>query len=125
MIVLDASVLIGYLEARDAHHAAALRLLADTDDELAVSVVTMAELLVGPVRNGTAARAQQVLSALGVIEHPLPQDAAVELATLRTTSGLRLPDCCVLLTAQELNAGIATFDAALARGASAHGVPLA
>ena len=44
MIVLDASVLIGYLDAADAHHELATALLTrEVDDDLAVNILTVAE----------------------------------------------------------------------------------
>ena len=49
MIVLDASVLIAYLDGSDDHHEAAERLLAAAiDDDLGVNPLTLAEVLVVP-----------------------------------------------------------------------------
>ncbi len=51
MIVLDASVLIAFLDSDDTHHAAAEQLLTQAvDDDLAVNSLTLAEVLVAPVR---------------------------------------------------------------------------
>jgi predicted nucleic acid-binding protein len=48
---------------------------------------------------------------LGVSHLPLRPDAPVRLARLRADSGLKLPDCCVLLAAKDSTAeAIATFD---------------
>lgn len=53
MIVLDASVLIAYLDARDQHHnAAEALLLRSADDEFGANALTIAEVLVGPLRAG-------------------------------------------------------------------------
>jgi predicted nucleic acid-binding protein len=53
----------------------------------------------------------------------LPGDAAGQLAELRAHTGLKLPDCCVLLTAERHGpAEIATFDARLARVAVERGL---
>lgn len=53
MIVLDASVLIAYLDSNDAQHALAEGLLArEIDDDFAASPLTLAEVLVVPVRDG-------------------------------------------------------------------------
>ncbi len=50
MIVLDASVLIAFLDSDDTHHAAAEQLLTQAvDDDLAVNSLTLAEVLVAPV----------------------------------------------------------------------------
>ena len=52
----------------------------------------------------------------------LPADAPIRLATLRARTGLRLPDCCVLLAAESERAAIATFDEQLASTATGLGL---
>lgn len=131
LIVLDASVLIAHLDDRDAHHEAAeLLLAATTDDRLAVSTITLAEVLVGPARSGDPARARDDLQILGIDERHLPLDASTRLATLRAETGLKMPDCCVLLAAETAGRDaadvdptptVATFDDRLATAASAQG----
>ncbi|WP_299057339.1 PIN domain-containing protein [uncultured Nocardioides sp.] len=123
MIVLDASVLIGYLETQDAHHARAEDLLAaEIEDDFAASVVTLAEVLVAPARSGRVAAVEAALSDLEVAELALPSDAARELAELRATSALKMPDCCVLLAALSHGARLGTFDARLGTAAAERGV---
>ncbi len=111
MIVVDASVLIAHFDPTDAHHAAARELLLSVaDEQFVASPITLAEFLVGPTRAGRLDTAETNLQALGVDAVPLPDDAADRLASLRAHSGVKLPDCCVLLAAQQRNAGIVTFD---------------
>jgi predicted nucleic acid-binding protein len=55
---------------------------------------------------------------------PFPAEAALRLASLRATVGLRMPDCCVLLVAQESRASVASFDQQLRRAAAALNVPV-
>ncbi len=118
MIVLDARVLIAYLDAEDAHHGAAESLLArEIDDEFAVSPLTLAEVLVGPARASRLDAALGALQALEVREVPFPPNTAVRLARLRVETGLRMPDCCVLLAGQDAAARIAAFDDRLVRAA--------
>lgn len=122
MIVLDASVLIAHLDAGDAHHALATkRLLEAADEPFGASTITLAEVLVGPIRAGRQAAADAALDALEVAELPLPPRAAARLALLRAETGLKLPDCCVLLVAEVADAGVLTFDDRLARAAAALG----
>ncbi len=66
--------------------------------ELVVNPVTLAEVLVLPTRDGTVEQVLAELGNLGVLEVPFPPGAAQALARLRVT-GLRMPDCCVLLSA--------------------------
>jgi len=122
--VLDASVLIAFFNADDAHHTAALRILDDAaDDELVLSSISLAEVLVGPARSGDEESTLQALARLEVDEEPLPTDAAVQLARLRARTALKLPDCCVLLAAQTAAAqAVATFDVRLAQAARDRGL---
>ncbi len=46
---------------------------------------------------------------LEIQELPFPADAAVRLAQLRATTDLKMPDCCVLLVAEDAGASIASF----------------
>ena len=114
MIILDASVLIAHLEEEDIHHVEAVNLLLsiiDRDQPIAASPMTLAEVLVGPVRAGELSRAQSLIRQLGVEELPLPPGAPAQLADIRVRTKLKLPDCCVLLAAQQLKAeAVATFD---------------
>ena len=63
-----------------------------------------------------------VLADLDVTELPMPAQAAIRLARLRTTTRLRMPDCRVLLAAQETNARVASFDLRLTTAASPLGL---
>ena len=119
MIVLDASVLIGQLDPRDALHERASELLVETGHRpLGASTVTLAEVLVTPTRRGRLDAARDALRTLGVHEMPLPTDAAVRLATLRAQTRRPLPDCCVVLAAQHPAAeGLVTLDDRLAAAA--------
>lgn len=118
MIVLDASVLIAHLDERDTHHERASRLLAETGAEpLGASTITLAETLVGPTRAGRLEDIVSALGRLGVAELPLGDQAPARLARLRAEFGCKLPDCCVLLAAQDHDGTVASFDAALIRAA--------
>lgn len=123
VIVLDASVLIAYLDEQDDHHAVAEALLARViDDEHGASSLTLAEVLVVPCRDGHLQAVGKALADLEIRELPFPVETAVRLAQLRATTGLKMPDCCVLLAAEDTAGSIASFDARLARVAEARGV---
>jgi predicted nucleic acid-binding protein len=123
VIVLDASVLIAHLDEHDAHHERASRLLTDTGAEpLGASTITLAETLVGPTRAGRLEDVIAALDRLGVAELPLGGEASARLARLRAEVGCKLPDCCVLLAAQEHGGTIASFDSALVDAANALGL---
>jgi predicted nucleic acid-binding protein len=119
VIVLDASVLIAHLDERDVHHERASRLLADTGAEpLGASTITLAETLVAPARAGRLEDVVAALDRLGVAELPLGDEAPARLARLRAEVGRKLPDCCVLLAAQEHGGTVASFDSALVDAAT-------
>lgn len=111
MIVLDASVLIAYLDSQDVHHARADSLLIrEIDDDFAASTLTLAEVLVMPARQGRLDAVREALAGLEVHERTFPADSAVRLAQLRAGTGLKMPDCCVLLVAEDVQARVASFD---------------
>lgn len=123
MIVLDAGVLIAHLDARDAHHEAATALLSGSAGEsLAASSLTIAEVLVGPARAGHLDQAITALDQLQVATLRVPENAPVRLALLRAETNLKLPDCCVLLTAEQTGGTVTTFDHRLAAAAADRGL---
>jgi predicted nucleic acid-binding protein len=123
VIVLDASVLIAYLSASDRHHARAQTLLeANSSEPWGTSSVSLAETLVYPARAGRIEEAEAALVGLEVQELPLGGGAAGRLAEMRADLGLKMPDCCVLLAAQNNEAGLAAFDAGLISAAKKLGV---
>lgn len=114
-LVLDASALIAHLDGHDARHDAVEGLLLGaTGQNLAASPITLAEVLVGPARAGQLERAVQALATLAVDTVALTDDGPARLATLRARTGLKLPDCCVLLAAEAGPATVVTFDHGLA-----------
>lgn len=126
MIVLDASVLIGHFEASDAHHTAATALLkAHSSARFTASVITLAEVYTGATRAGKADQLSRALARLGIDSVDLPPDAARRLGELRATTKLKMPDCCVLYTAERHDAMIATFDEQLADRAKFLGLRIA
>ena len=116
MIVVDASVLIAFLEPSDVHHVAAVEMLADAAPPLAVHPVTAAAVLVSPLRNGVADAVWADLLAIGVELDDTPMDP-LQLARLRVDTGCKLPDCCVLASEDAHGVPVATFDERLRRSA--------
>jgi predicted nucleic acid-binding protein len=126
VIVLDASVLIAHLDSGDPHHAGAQRLLeASGEEPLGASAITLAETLVSPARASRLADAEAALRRLGVSELAFGESAPGRLAKLRAEIGLKLPDCCVLLAAQEHAGTVASFDSDLLSAARKLGLKTA
>ncbi len=87
------------------------------DEPLAASPLTLAGVLAGPALVGRLAAALRALPRLGVSDVGLGPDAPARLADLRAATGLPMPDCFVLLAAQQHGSGVVTFDDRLAREA--------
>ena len=114
MIVLDASVLIAYLNRLDPLHANAESLLESLSSESwGLSTVTLAETLVYPARAGRLEEAEAVLVSLDLQELAARGGAAARMAEMRADLGIKMPDCCVLVAAQDNEAAVASFDLAL------------
>lgn len=126
MIALDASVLIGFLDGADPHHSRAEEaLIAHADERFCASTVTLAEVLVGPARQGAAQAIRDVFAALEIAPVEVGAGDELALADLRARTTTKLPDCCVLLAARREGAGVLSFDATLRRAASEVGIAVA
>lgn len=124
--MLDASVLTGYLDASDAHHERAAALLTcEIDDDFAVNPLTLAEILVAATRTGQGDKVLDILDDLGIETLQFPAGSAVTLAQLRAGTLLKTPDCCVLFSARDRRARLASFDERVVKAARALGVGVA
>jgi predicted nucleic acid-binding protein len=105
LIHLDAGVVIGLLDADDAHHESAHTTLARimrTGDRLAMAASAYAECLVGPQRRGPRAVAvvDDLVERLPIEIVELEREIARTAASLRARhTQLRLPDALVIATA--------------------------
>lgn len=125
MITLDSGVLIAHFSARDAHHTSATVLLeraALAGQVLYMNPINHAETLVHAAKIGAEQEHFETIESLGVTVLPPPADAGVRLAQMRAATGLKLPDCCVILTADQSGSRVATFDSRLARAARQLGI---
>ena len=114
LALLDTSIVIAALNRDDAlHRAAGQALRAERDRHaLAISALTYAEILVGPLRAG--GRAVEVVErfAAQVRIADLSPDIARRAAELRASRGLKLPDAVIVATGLGLGtAVILTADA--------------
>lgn len=121
LTVLDASVIIAYLDARDRHHVSVRAIVAGAD-ELAASALTLGESAVDAARAGRLPDWQRAITTLQVRPVALAADCAPALARLRAETELRMPDCCVLHAADEVHAdAIGTRDTRLTKIARERG----
>ncbi len=113
--------MLAYFDKMDAHTEAARAILEDADG-LVASVLTVAESLVGATAAGRLDEQLEALADLEIRRVPIDGEAAPALARLRSDTGLKMPDCCVLHAAATINAdAIGTRDASLAKAAQERG----
>ena len=102
---LDAGIIIGFLDADDAHHVAAHATLTQAlndSDQIAMAASALAECLVGPARKGETSiqTVRDAINRLPVAIVDLNTEIAIEAARLRSRHrSLRLPDALVIATA--------------------------
>lgn len=124
MIAFDAGVLIALFDANDAHHRAAEEIfVANPAEPMTIGPINQAEVLVRAAGENCDQQMLADLRALGITTTALPDDAATRLARLRANTRAKMPDCCVLLTAEQTTARVATLDEGLKD--SAHSIGLA
>jgi predicted nucleic acid-binding protein len=100
LALLDTSIVIAALNSHDTLHQPASRaLLAERDRHvLAISALTYAELLVGPLRTGP--EAVEIVERFAAQTRVLDVSASIArlAAELRATRHLRLPDAVIVAT---------------------------
>jgi predicted nucleic acid-binding protein len=108
VVVLDASIVIGVLEAEDAHHQAATAAVDEhADDDLRLPASAYAEVLVEPAKRGFLLEAQAKVGLLPLRIDPIERGAGEAAAVLRAqTTALRLPDALVLGHAEAIDADV-------------------
>lgn len=123
MIVLDANVLISAFAGDDSQHPWAIAFLRDTvSEELIISALTYAEILVAPIRANRLNEFRRGIDSLGFkIDDISPHDS-IQIAQLRSDTGLKMPDVIVLHTALKHGASLATADATLKHKATSLGI---
>ena len=108
LVVLDASVVIAFLDPDDALHDAAVSALTDHQhDELLIPLSAYAEILVAPYRRGPEAVAEVEAFLADFAVRIEAMSVAIARAAARLHSKrrtVRLPDALVLATADEVEA---------------------
>lgn len=117
VVVLDASVVIAFLNPADPHHERAVVAFgAHHEAELILPASVYAEVLVGVYRRGPAAvdTLEQFIADFAMRMEPISAEIARHAARLRARNqGLKLPDAFVLGTGEQIDAAaILTADSA-------------
>ena len=126
IVVLDADVVIGALDADDAHHDEARKLLHTWQREGAtrlVALVNLTEVLVAPAADpARLRRAREAVAALGITPYAPTEAIAVDAARERLRHPISLPDAYALATARHVGGRLRTFDRTLSQIAIAEGI---
>jgi predicted nucleic acid-binding protein len=124
-VVIDASVLIGFLDGSDPHHVTAvagLRAQIEAGSRLLISASVYSEILVRPTQLGLADEIDAALDGLEIGIVPIGRAAGRRAAAIRAVQPVRLPDALVLATALEQEASLLTLDKRLQRVAEILGL---
>jgi len=113
LTVLDAGVLIGFLDNGDLHHNAAVREFESAryrGDKIAIPASALAEAMVAPARKGEPAleALREFIERLPVGVAQLDAEVAIIAAQIRALHGprLKLPDALVVATAINIEAEV-------------------
>ena len=108
LVVLDASVIIGFLDPKDALHDASVAALTERQrDDLVAPASVYAEILAAPYRAGpdAVAEVESFVSDLAIRIEPITARIARTAARLRSERrSLRLPDAFVIAVGDEIDA---------------------
>lgn len=125
-VVLDADIVIGALDACDAHHDEARRRFVGWEaagSARLLSAVNLTEVLIAPsAKPACLSAAREAIAALGIAVHSPSEVIAVDAARLRRVHPISVPDAYALATARHLRASIASFDRGLMSAAAAEGI---
>jgi len=118
-LILDASVVIGLLDAADAHHDRVVDDVETADQakrSLLIPASTYSEVLVAFARAGRVRDARDAIVAMGISVAPLTATVAELAAELRAShQGLRLPDAIVLACVREHDGELLSYDQRLTK----------
>jgi predicted nucleic acid-binding protein len=123
LVVLDASALIALASDTDPNHNWALEMFRDTAAfGIQMTALTQAEVLVHPARAGKLDKFLKLIGALGLEITTVEGSDSSQIAKIRATTSLKMPDAVVLSQAIKVEGSIATTDLKLARVAKEKGV---
>jgi predicted nucleic acid-binding protein len=112
LTVIDAGVLIGFLDGSDVLHEASIREFegARRRGEIAIPASALAESMVSPARNGDSSleAVREFIDRLPVNVAHLDAEVAIIAAQIRARHGqrLKLPDALVVATAIHMEAEV-------------------
>ena len=114
-LVADASFIIALLNPRDAHHPWTHSVFSLHErEDIRTTTINLAEAMVRPYQTGQAVDFEEALAELEIHVWNVREGDESELAELRASSRLKMPDALVLFCAIRTASSVATADRALA-----------
>jgi len=114
-IVFDANVAIALFDSENIHHEEAVKIyLSSTSSSIHLSALTFAEILTHPAGSNKLGSFVSNLASGGFEIEPISQELAIEIASVRHTTRLKMPEACVLGLAKSLDSELITADRQLA-----------
>jgi predicted nucleic acid-binding protein len=131
VVVFDSDVLIGFLSARDAHHAEAVQIVRTSlapGNRRLICAVNYSEILIGPLRTGAHERIERMLKQFAIDVVAVDPELAFRAAAVKAETNLKLPDAYALATALQTeerglpDVRLQTFDQPVLRAARSRGL---
>ena len=89
---------------------------------LQMTALTQAEVLVHPARAGKLEKFLKLIGALGLEITPIEESDSSQIAKIRASTSLKMPDAVVLSQAIKVSGSVATTDKQLAKVAKDNGL---
>jgi predicted nucleic acid-binding protein len=122
-IALDAGVVIGLYNDKDAHHRWAIDFMFQTTAEkLHISAINYAEIIVSPLRLKKEQTFLNSIRGLGLAVDSVSSSDVMHLSKLRIETGLRMTDVCAIQLAIKHDCPLATTDNSVAKAAKSLGI---
>jgi predicted nucleic acid-binding protein len=116
-MLLDSSAFIAFMNPSDQHNPVAVRLIAGAPS-VEIHEVSVAESLVQASAKEAVSHVLAVIEGLeATVVNSSGLEGAVRIAGIRDRTGLPLPDCYVLDSAEQLGISVLSFDVRLNKSA--------
>ena len=116
-MLLDSSAFIAFMNPSDQHNPAAVKYISSAPS-VEIHEVTLAESLVQASASDAVSHVLAVIEGLqATVVNSSGLEGAVRIAGIRDRTGLPLPDCYVLDSAEQLGISVLSFDSKMNKAA--------
>ena len=116
-MLLDSNAFIAFMNPNDQHNPAAVRFISSAPS-VEIHEVSVAESLVQASASDAVSHVLAVIEGLqATVVNSGGLEGAVRIASIRDRTGLPLPDCYVLDSAEQLGISVLSFDSKMNKSA--------